>query len=125
MLSPTISQEQAQLTQTTDVINLSSYIISNEQQKVLSRGLGFAPTYHFNLHNTIKDVNRFVWLLTVKKNFFDNTEEEAYIHTETPMETISNAEDWPVLFRDIVSTKVLQELQEESLDPENQNNHGA
>lgn len=50
------------------------YSLTNEQTNVLSRGLSFAPTYHFDLYQTIINVNRFVRSLVVKKHFLNENQ---------------------------------------------------
>lgn len=53
-------------------MNLSAKIPSEDQISVMSLGLTFAPTKHFDLFGTIIDVNKFVRHLIVKKHFFNN-----------------------------------------------------
>lgn len=57
------------------VINLSSFIFSEPQICVLSKGLGFSPTNKFNIFKTIVSVNKFAHLLMVKKINFDQQDE--------------------------------------------------
>lgn len=50
-------------------MNLSAKILTPQQVSLLSYGLSFSPARHFNLFDTIVDVNRFVRHLTVRKHF--------------------------------------------------------
>ncbi|OCT83472.1 hypothetical protein XELAEV_18026014mg [Xenopus laevis] len=52
-----------------NIVNISSVTLTKAQECVLSHGLSFAPTHHFNLFNTLLDVNRFVRKLTLRRHF--------------------------------------------------------
>lgn len=51
------------------VVNLSSYILSDSQITLQSRGLSFAPTNNFDVYRTLLDVNRLAKHLTLKSHF--------------------------------------------------------
>lgn len=53
------------------VINLSTYILSDAQMSLLSKGLGFSPTNNLNVFGTILDVNRFARTLTLRNHFLN------------------------------------------------------
>lgn len=88
----------------------------------MSLGLSFAPTKHFDLFNTITDINKFVRHLVVKKHFL-NVEKN---HVEEQQTTLCNVEvtaggglnesilDTHVPFLDEVAVSVLQDLRAES-----------
>lgn len=64
------------------MLNLSTKVISFHQISVLSRGLTFAPTVHFDLYNTILDVNKYARNITVHRYFLNvNRAEKLCIFT--------------------------------------------
>lgn len=63
------------------IVNFSAKSLSFDKLFVLLYSLSFVPTYHFNLFDTIIDVNRFVRQFTVKKKILDHTVILALIRT--------------------------------------------
>ncbi|KAM8945703.1 myocardin [Pelodytes ibericus] len=70
---PTVEQEEL-VANGSNIINLSNFPLNTDHVNVLSLGLSFSPTNHFNLFSTLVDVNRFVRKITLKKHFFDTIE---------------------------------------------------
>lgn len=56
------------------VVVLTPTILSIDQLKILNKGLSFSLDSHFDLFQTILDVNKFSRLLTVKRHL--STEKE-------------------------------------------------
>lgn len=54
------------------VFNLSKHQLTNNQEKVLQRGLNFAPTNQPNSFNLFIDTQKFIRKLTLKKYFMNN-----------------------------------------------------
>lgn len=75
-------------------------------------GLNYVPTTRFNLFDTIKDFNRFVRLLTVKRNFFDpeskSDNDEPHVVHKSVNEFVS------LNFNDQITLLTLQDLQREN-----------
>lgn len=54
-----------------NVLNISKKILSDDEEKLLSKELNFCPTRHFDLFGTMLDVNKFARSLTLKKHYLD------------------------------------------------------
>lgn len=87
MLSP-----QKQATADIQVINISAQILSHEQVSVLSRGLSFAPSCHFNVYRTMLDLNKFVRNIVIKRHFGVNVNDNASVQTGMPDSCVSQVE---------------------------------
>lgn len=53
----------------TNVVNLSDSPLTPSEVSLLSKGLSFDPTFHFDAFSTILDVNMFVRNILLKKHF--------------------------------------------------------
>lgn len=110
--------------------------MSSQQISLLSRGLTFAPTVHFDLYRTIFDVNRFVRNVTVKKQFQAFSNDDFDIHDSDGASPVSlgtphtgGTGESPLIqkqcdFSDLVVTSILQTLTSENTNDEN-NDSGA
>lgn len=65
------------------IINLSAKILSDSQMSLLSHGLSFSPTTHFDLLNAILDVNRYARSITIRNHFLKMNEN---VNTQTANE---------------------------------------
>lgn len=100
-----------------NVVILTPTVISSSQLQVLSKGLNFVPTARFNLFDTLKNVNRFVRALTVKRNFLDEEASQSLTQNTNYHET---HEDFiPLSFREQKTLIDLQDLQREDFMSEN------
>lgn len=64
-----LCSERAQSEVSHSVLNLSKKTLSTEDITLLSMGLNFSPKRHFNLFDTILDVNKFVRAMTLRKHY--------------------------------------------------------
>lgn len=92
---------------------LTPTILSTSQMEVLDKGLLFSPDSNFDHFQTIIDVNRFLRLLMVKRNFFLNDNETQRSSTEGCSSPIFNEFSVPwLMFREQLAVKTLQNLDE-------------
>lgn len=59
-----------------NVLNISKRPLKEKEISLLAKGLNFCPNRHFDLFNTILDVNRFSRTLTLRKHFLDSSMEK-------------------------------------------------
>lgn len=58
------------VTSQTNVLNLSNRTLTISEASLLSKGMSFNPQRHFNLFETILDINKFVKNVTIKSIIF-------------------------------------------------------
>ncbi|XP_053561383.1 pinopsin-like [Bombina bombina] len=96
-----------------NVINLLPTTTLKESELcLLSKGLNFVPSTHFNLFETILDVNRFVRKITLKKDFFGMNEQMT--QTNNIETTGCNNNDEILTFSDWCAVQDLQHLAKEN-----------
>lgn len=106
------------------VINLSKRPLNAEEFNLLAKGLNFCPSRHFNLFETILDVNKFSRTLTLRKHFFNCSSEEM----ENSLDNCDTGESLPSpkLFSEVYALQDLIDLADESdqspLDPTDTHN---
>lgn len=99
----------------TDVLNLSKTELSPEQVEVLSLGLNFVPTQDFDIFTTVKDINKCIRSLTVKKHFWSDCPSDTVSFNQplaTPEDSFHGLD-----FQDQLTLINLQSLQNLSPDP--------
>ena len=106
-------------------MNTSSRTFTIAETALLSRGLNFCPTTHFNLFGTILDVNKFSRSLTLKKHFFTPTSEVTVASPGSP--TTGESVSLPILFPEVCALQDLTDLAIESdpcpIDPTDGDSH--
>lgn len=63
---------------------MSQCPLSNAELSLLSKGLNFCPTKHFDSFSTILDVHKFVHLLTLKKHYFGGNKDDVASSNDVP-----------------------------------------
>lgn len=91
-----------------DVINLSSAILTDIHQQVLSIGFSFVPNHDFDLFSTLKDINKFVRGLTIKKHFWSEVSNSG---NAVPYTNPCKNEYKNLKIQDQMTLKTLTELQ--------------
>lgn len=92
--------------------NLSTTVLTDTHKQVLSLGFSFTPSHDFDLFSTLKDINKFVRGLTVKKHFWSNETTDGNELHET--NSVTNRD-----FSDQMMLKTLKELENTSYIIEN------
>uniref|UniRef100_A0A803JMR8 Uncharacterized protein n=1 Tax=Xenopus tropicalis TaxID=8364 RepID=A0A803JMR8_XENTR len=62
-----------------NIINLSSYTLTDDECKLLSRGLNFVPSMHCDLFKASLDLNKFVRLITLRRHFADKQDDGSFL----------------------------------------------
>ncbi|CAJ0966832.1 unnamed protein product [Ranitomeya imitator] len=105
------------------VINLSSYVISETQMDILSKGLTFSPTNEFDMYRTLLDVNKFVRNLTLKCHFFkEKSDQDAIQNLTTQSDQTTLGEIGT--FQELCSISDLRTLESESIESTKNLNSG-
>ncbi|XP_075187606.1 uncharacterized protein LOC142258938 [Anomaloglossus baeobatrachus] len=98
------------------IINIGkTCTLDHNQCKVLQKGLSFAPAHRADLFQTIRDINKFIRNLTIKKHFILSEKEEdtQIITSDIPIPLYMN-------LKEQISTRTLIDLDEShntTLDP--------
>lgn len=58
------------------VMNISARPLTEEETRLLTKGLNFCPIKHFNPFGTILDVNKFSRALTLRKHYFLSVDDD-------------------------------------------------
>lgn len=96
------------------VLNISGEELTFGELSILEKGLSFVPNRHFDLFETIVDINKFIRNLTVRKYF-------AKDDNRTPLETPDeSAFRLPTMesnqMQEMVALQDLQQLQSDEID---------
>lgn len=98
--------------------------MTDSELSLLSRGLSFSPTYHFDIFNTILDTNRFVRNLLLRKHFQQGIDEQVGDPLTSEMVSESDQNQSTVeqdvcphvsfMFQDLSASLTLEQLYSES-----------
>lgn len=101
-----------------NVINLSAGSLSDSDVSLLSKGLNFCPSHHFDLFSTILDVNKLASTLTLQKHYF--SEEKNVSSSSSDITPSGESTFSPLLFLDVCAHIDLTDLAyESSIDIDN------
>lgn len=95
-----------------NVLNLSNRVLNDSENTLLSKGLHFCPTRHFDLFGALLDVNKFPHSLTLKKNYFSDSQ----AGDSEPLDTSDSGESLSSLrlFSEVCTLHDLVDLSPES-----------
>lgn len=93
---------------TVNVLNLSKRELTISETTLLAKGLNFLPIRHFNLFETVLDVNKFVRKLTLRKHYFNHNEREPL---DDSIESHRSESSVSMDFPDLCAVQDLQDLQ--------------
>lgn len=110
-----VEQNKALTSNVSNILNISSRTLNNQETALLSRGLNFCPSRHFDLLGTLLDLNKFARSLTLRKHFF----EFPFEGEDTSLESSETGESLPSprRFTEVCALEDLTDLASESNPP--------
>lgn len=83
---------------------------------MLSKGLSFAPSCHFDVCQTISDVNNFARNITISRHFsnIESEDQDFSMNFMQKQDTVPTVTSLSFLFKDLITVTQLQALQAKS-----------